>query len=390
MPELAPITSLLEQSGIRAITKLINDVDGVNLGQGICDMPIPDTIKEGAIQAIHDDKSIYTSYAGIEKLRKSILDKAVNFNNLPARSTEEIVVSGGATGAFVCAIFATLKAGDEVIMFEPFYGYHKNLLELIGVTIKYVRLHGENFDVDFDELENAMSEKTQAIIVNTPSNPCGKVWSRGELEQVVGLAIRYDSWIITDEMYEYMIYDDHVHFSPGVIPGAWERTITISGFSKTYNMTGWRLGYTVAPLGISEKMGLLNDLFFVCAPSPLQYGVSAAFSMPDQYYVDLQAAYDKKRDIICSALTEIGFNAPKPQGSYYVLANFEGLSKKLDGFSDDQEACHTLIQKAGVGAIVGRSFFDDPEDGRYFLRFCYAKEVDVLEDACERLRKAFG
>ncbi len=390
MPKLAAKTSLLKQSGIRSITHLINEVDGVNLGQGICDMPIPDPIKNGAIDAIHADKSVYTSYAGISELRNSIFDKARNFNKLPISSPEEIVVSGGATGAFVCAIFATLEAGDEVILFEPFYGYHKNLLELLEVDIRYVRLHGPNFDVDFDEFRNAMSSKTKAIILNTPSNPCGKVWNRKELEKVVELADEFDSYIITDEMYEYMIYDDHQHISPATIPGAWDRTITISGFSKTYNMTGWRLGYTIAPQEISDKMGLLNDLFFVCAPSPLQYGVNAAFSMPDSYYSDLQAAYDLKREMICQALSTVGFDAPKPQGSYYVLANFENLSEEREGFGNDQEACETLIYKAGVGTIPGKSFFNDPEDGRFYLRFCYAKEVDVLQDACDRILKAFG
>lgn len=369
---------------------MVNAVQGINLGQGICDLPTPEPIKQGARQAIVDNRSIYTNYAGIYPLRAAILQKAQRYNHLPATSDEEVMVSVGSTGAFVTAIFALLEPGDEVILFEPFYGYHRNLLEVIGAHVKYVATSPPNWDVDFDALERAITPRTKALVVTTPSNPSGKVWSRAELERLLALMQQHDLFAITDEIYEYMLYDGHEHVSLASLPGAYERTITLSGFSKTYNMTGWRLGYAVAPPPVIEKMGLLNDLFYICAPAPLQYGVAEAFSMSDAYFEEMMAAYHAKRTLLCETLDQIGFDVPWPQGAYYVLANFENLAGTRPGFDDARTACETLVRAAGVATVPGHSFFETPDRGRYYLRFCYAKEMPVLEQACRNLLDAFG
>lgn len=262
---LATRTNALRQSDIRAITLLLSEFDAINLGQGICDMPTPEPIKQGAQQAIEEDHSVYTSYAGIAPLRRAILSKARSFNRLPAGSEDEVMVSAGSTGAFVTAIFALLEPGDEVILFEPFYGYHRNLIALTGAAPVYIPTHGSEGSVDFDEVRRAITPQTKAVLVNTPSNPSGKVWTRAELEALLALMQEHDLYAITDEIYEYMVYEGREHLSLAALPGAYDRTVTISGFSKTYNMTGWRLGYAVAPPPLIEKMGLLNDLFYVCA-----------------------------------------------------------------------------------------------------------------------------
>lgn len=389
MKPLARRTEALRQSDIRAVTAMVNAVQGINLGQGICDMPTPDPIKRGAQQAIDADASIYTSYAGIAPLREALLHKVQTYNHLPATSAEEVMVGVGSTGAFVTAIFTLLEPGDEVILFEPFYGYHRNLLEVMGAVPVTVPMRGRDWQIDFDALARALTPRTKALVVNTPANPCGKVWSREELLHLLALMQAHDLWAITDEIYEYMLYDGREHVSLASLPGAWERTITLSGFSKTYNMTGWRLGYAVAPEPVIGKMGLLNDLFYICAPAPLQHGVAEAFALQATYFAQMQADYTRKRAMMGAALEAIGFDVPWPQGAYYILASFQPR-RGQPGFADDTDACQTLIDRAGVGTVAGNSFFANPADGQHYLRFCFAKEFPVLEDACHRLVRALG
>jgi len=388
---LADRAKPLEQSDIRAVTQRVEAAGGINLGQGICDLPTPQPIRQRAQEAIADDHSIYSHYAGIEPLRDAILEKEREYNDVPGESAEDVVVGVGSTGCFVSAVFTLLEEGDEVILFEPFYGYHRNILELTGATIRYVSLGGPTSTFDRATLQEALSPNTKAIIVNTPSNPSGKVWTRDELSTLLEVMKEHDLVAITDEIYEYMLYDGAEHVSLASLPGAYERTITLSGFSKAYNVTGWRLGYAVAPAPIAEKMGLMNDLFYICAPRPLQHAALAAFEDLDENYVpDLQADYATRRRLMCETLEDIGFNVPWPKGAYYVLASFAPLADERSGFSDDKEACETLVREAKVASVTGRSFYETPSDGRYKLRFCFAKEIPVLEQACTQLREAFG
>jgi len=382
-------TSSLAQSEIRAISNKINAVNGINLGQGICDMPTPDAIKAAARQAIDENRSIYSHFAGVEALRTSILDKVRDYNRIPATSVDEIVVSVGSTGVFTAAILALLNPGEGAILFEPFYGYHRHVLQLFGAVPQYVTLRGHDWEVPWSELEESVTDDTRVIVLTTPGNPHGKVWTREELERILDLARRRDLAVITDEIYEYMLYDDRKHVSFASLDGAYDRTITLSGFSKTFNMTGWRLGYAVGPSDVLEQMGLINDLVYICAPTPLQHGVKSAYDMDPEYFSRMAADYDEKRSLMCRTLERIGFDVPWPQGAYYVLASFKPRSDE-DGFGDDGQAVQTLVDRAGVGAVRGSAFFHRADDGRHFLRFCFAKEMPVLEEACDRLVRAFG
>ena len=390
-PSLAARADGLQQSGIRAVTRRVSEVDGINLGQGVCDLPTPEPIKARAHQAIRDDASIYSHYAGIEPLRRAILEKEQAYNTVPATSPDEVVVGVGSTGVFVSAAFTLLEDGDEVILFEPFYGYHRNILELTGATIRYVPLGGPESTFDRAAMEAAVTENTKAVVVNTPANPSGKVWTREELSTLVDLLHTHDLVAITDEIYEYMLYDGAEHVSLASLPDAYERTITLSGFSKAYNVTGWRLGYGVAPAPIAEKMGLMNDLLYICAPRPLQHAALAAFEdLDDEYVPQLQADYAERRTLMCETLEAIGFDVPWPDGAYYVLAGFDERADAREGFTDDAAACDTLIEEARVGSVTGRSFYRDPTDGQHQLRFCFAKEMPVLRQACDQLRDAFA
>lgn len=389
MKSLSSVSEALSQSDIRSITARVNAVNGINLGQGICDMPTPAPIKEGAQKAIENDKSIYAPFGGIEPLRKLIADKVISFNNIPIRGSDNILVSSGSTGAFVTAIFALLDPGDEVILFEPLYGYHSHILQLRDVKQKTMLLDPPAWEIDFDELESLITSKTKAIVITTPNNPSGKVWSEQELQRLSKLMTEHDLYAITDEVYEYMTYDDHTHISLASLDGMFERTITLSSFSKTFNMTGWRLGYAAGPDHIIEKMGLLSDLFYICAPTPLQHGLAAGYPTGDAYYEELLRDYSHKRSRICKALETAGFEVPWPEGAYYVFASFKPLRDR-PGFANDKEACTTLIEQAGVGSVTGRSFYTNPYDGKYLLRFCFAKKEDELEEACQRIEDCLG
>lgn len=390
MKPLSKRTSDLKQSNIRAITLMLEGVDGINLGQGICDMPTPDPIKRGAKEAVDEDRNIYSYYGGIRKLREAVLEKAQTYNGIPASSPDEVMVTVGSTGAFVAAMLTLLDAGDEVIVFEPYYGYHVNLLGIMGVKVRYVRTESPDWSIDFDAVESMVNDRTKAVVVNTPGNPNGKVWSVDELTRMSELLSKHDLWAITDEIYEYMLYDGRRHVSLASLPGAHDRTITLSGFSKTYNMTGWRLGYAVGPEPVIEKMGLISDLIYICAPVPLQHGVAEAFSMDDSYFDEMLSSYAAKRELMCTTLEDIGFGVPWPEGSYYVFADVSPMRERFDGFGDDMTAAATLVERAGVGTVAGRSFYGRDEDGRDFLRFCFAKKMPELEEACTRLRKAFS
>ncbi len=317
----------------------------------------------------------------LDELRHRIARKVREYNGIPCDPNGEVIVNVGSTGSFVTACMALINPGDEVILFSPFYGYHLNILKVCQASLKYVTLRPPDWSYDPRALEAAFSDRTKFILVNTPSNPCGKVFTRDELTQIADLCKKHDALCVTDEIYEYILYDGRRHVSPGSLPGMADRTITISGFSKTYAMTGWRLGYTVAPRPFAEKLAILNDLINICAPSPLQHGVVAAFDLPESYYTDMRRDYQVKRDMTVEACREAGMTPYPPQGAYYMLADFSEL-----GFKDDQEAARVILERSGVAVIPGSSFYLDPQDGRRQIRLCYAKKMPDLEEACRRIR----
>ncbi len=372
----------IAQSDIRKMSRICMELGGVNLGQGICDQPTPDVVKAAAKAAIDDDRSIYSKYEGIDALRAAIARKLADYNGLVVDPDRELLVTAGSTGAFVAAVLAFIEEGDEVVLFSPFYGYHLNVLKLARPTIRSVTLRGADWDFDRDELAAAFSDRTKAVIVNTPCNPCGKVFTRDELGFIGELCRRHDALAITDEIYEYILYDGHEHVSMASLPGMAERTITISGFSKTYNMTGWRLGYGAAPAELTARMGVLNDLLYICAPTPLQHGVLAAFDLPPAYYERLRADYAAKRAAIMAACDGVGLTSLAPQGSYYLMADVRGA-----GFRDDRQAADVLMRECGVATVPGSSFYTDPAEGRHQVRICFAKQDHDLRRACEGLAR---
>jgi aminotransferase len=371
----------LKQSDIRRMSLECARVGGINLGQGVCDQPIEAAIKEATIRAIRDDHSIYTRLDGIDPLRRRIAEKMRSFNGLSCSPDGEVVVTVGSTGAFVTACLAFIDPGDEVVIFSPFYSYHVNILKVCGASLRFVPLRPPDWTFDAKALQAAFSPRTKMMVLNTPSNPSGKVFSRRELQEIADLCVRNDTLCVTDEIYEYIVYEGREHLSIGTFPGMADRTITISGFSKTFAMTGWRLGYLVARKELAAKMALLNDLINICAPSPLQHGILAAFDLPASYYTRMRDDYAVKRDMLADACRAARMEPFVPQGSYYMLAD---VSKT--GARDDREATVRLLEEAKVAVVPGSSFYPDPEEGKMQVRLCYAKKMPDLEEACRRLR----
>jgi aminotransferase len=369
----------LVQSDIRRMSRECERVGGINLGQGICDLPTIPELVDGACEAIRSNKATYSKFEGIDPLREKIARKIERFNGYKVDPATEIIVTVGSTGGFAAATLATLNAGDEVILFEPYYGYHLNTLKVLGVVPKFVPLRAPDWTIDFDALRAAFGPKTRGIVVCTPSNPCGKIFTGDELERIGALCREFGAWAYTDEIYEYIVYDGRRHLSMASIESCRDVTITISGFSKTFSVTGWRIGYVAVDARIASSIGLVNDLFYVCAPTPLQWGIARALEIGDEYYANLAADYQKKRDLLADALSEAGFEPSVPQGAYYMLA------KIPDEFRDDKEAAHALLETTRVASVPGSAFFVS-EAGKRMLRFCFAKDFDSLEEACKRIR----
>lgn len=374
-------TQNLKQSGIRIATTRCAAMGGINLGQGICDIPTENSIKQAAYQAIENNKNIYSPCEGVFALREAIAKKLLNFNKISADPATEIIVTHGSTGAFVCAIMTVFNPGDEVILFEPFYSYHKNILELNGMKVKTVPINLDDFSIDLSDVKKIIGPRTKGIVICTPCNPCGKVFSQEELIALGRIAKAHDLCIITDEIYEYIVYPGYEHYSIASLEDFKERTITISGFSKTYNMTGWRLGYATGPAAVIEKMALVQDLLYVCPATPLQNAVIAAFDLDSSYYQQLNAIHLNNRDLVVSALQDLGFKFTVPQGAYYVLVDF--TSRAL---GSDEDAANIILEKAKVASVPGRAFYLDPNKGKHLLRLCYALNKDKVSLALNQLK----
>jgi len=369
----------LLQSEIRRMTRECERVGGINLGQGICDLPTPPLVRDGAIAAIRENRSTYSFAEGAAELRQAIAKKLQRDNGLRADPASEICVTVGASGAYAAAIHALLDPGDGILLLEPYYGYHLNAAIVAGFTPEFLALSPPDFALREEALEAAITPRTRAVVLCTPSNPSGKMFSREELSALARVADRHDLLVITDEIYEYIRYDGRPHLSPASIPELAARTVTIMGLSKTFSITGWRLGYTFAPAEMTKAISLVNDLYFVCAPTPLQLGAAAGFAAPASYFSELQSGYQRKRDVICAALRRAGLPPIVPQGAYYVLADCSRL-----GFATSREAAMHVLEATRVASVAGSAFYRGAE-GDKLLRFCFAKDDTVLEVACGRL-----
>ena len=372
----------LVQSDIRRLTIECNRVGGINLGQGICDLPNHPLMKQGAIEAIQQEQATYTHAMGLLELRQAFAAKLDRFNGVKYDPETEVCVTVGSSGAFAAATFATLNHGDEAILIEPLYGYHLNTLLLAGIVPRYAQMDLASMEIDRAGLRALINDRTRCIILCTPGNPSGKVYTEEEIRWLGELAQRHDLLIFSDEIYEYIVYAGHRHVSAAALDGLRDRVLTIGGYSKTFSITGWRIGYLAGPAAIIQRAAVCTDLLYVCAPHPLQLGVLKGLEAPAEYYEQMRRDYESGRDLICDALSAGGFEPVCPQGSYYVMAGFSA-----HGWQDSTEAAAELLSRAKVAAIPGAAFFE-PGSGRgdTWLRFCYAKERPVLEEACERIR----
>ena len=372
----------LAHSEIRAMTQACVQAKGLNMAQGVCDTPVPPVVLRGAAEAMERGKNVYSRFDGLPELRQAIAKKLAQYNGIVADPETDITISAGATGSFHCACLALLNPGDEVILFEPYYQYHISALLAVEAIPVMVKLRAPDWTFSAAEVERAITPRTKAIVVNSPGNPSGKVFSRQELESIAAIAQQYDLFVFTDEIYEYFLYDGRTHVSLATLPGMADRTITIGGYSKTFSITGWRIGYSIAAARWAQAIGAMNDLLYVCAPTPLQAGVAVGIrEIPDSFYRDLALDYQRKRDRFCQALAKAGLKPSIPQGAYYVLAD----TSRLPGTTGKERAMF-LLETIGLAAVPGEAFFPGP-DGRQFIRFSYAKIDTDIDDACRRIAR---
>jgi aminotransferase len=372
----------LRQSEIRNMTIECTRVGGLNLSQGVCDTPVPEVVRRAAQAAIEEGCNIYTRFDGLPELRVAIAKKLGRFNGIDVTGEGDIVVTSGSSAAFYGACLAVLDPGDDVVLFEPYYGYHVDTLLGLGVEPRIVTLSPPDWSFDPAALSRAVGPRTRAIVVNTPSNPCGKVFTREELDVVARVAEKHDLFVITDEIYEHFLYDGRRHVSPASLPALRDRTITVNGFSKTLSITGWRIGFSAGRKEHLERLGYINDLVYICAPAPLQRGVARALEvLDDDFYADLGAEYQLKRDKFCGALKTAGLEPYAPQGAYYVLAD----TSRLQG-TTSKERVMDLLARSGVAAVPGAAFYRG-SGGDTLARFCFAKTDQDLDEACRRLER---
>ncbi len=374
------------ESVIREMTRVNNEYGGVNLAQGMPNFPPPKELLDAAHRAIDGDFHQYAITWGTPGLRQAIADKYMRFYGVELDPDRHVTVCCGSTETMLSTLLAVLNPGDEVIIFEPFYENYGPGCIISGAEPVFVPLEPPDFSFDPDRLAKAVGPRTRAIIFNSPSNPTGKVFTLQELELIADLCLRYDLLAITDEIYEHIIYDGRVHTPIATLPGMADRTITISGISKSYSVTGWRVGYAVASPEISLGIRRAHDFVTVGAPHPLQEAAVTALSLPDSYYVWLREMYQAKRDLLQGLVEAAGFVAYKPAGAYYILTDVAHFLRRF-GFPDDTAFAMYLVKEIGVTTVPGSSFYAHPELGKTKIRFCFPKTDEMLEEAGRRLEK---
>jgi aspartate/methionine/tyrosine aminotransferase len=370
------------ESVIREMTRLAMEHGAINLAQGFPDFAAPPEVKEAAIRAIRADINQYAITWGAREFREAIAERFRKDSGLAVDAEREITVCCGATETMIASLLAVVDPGDEVVVFEPFYENYGPDAIICGALPRFVRLHPPEWTFDPAELAAAFSDRTRAVILNTPNNPTGKVFGVEELEMLAGLARRWGAYVITDEIYQYMTYDGCRHVSMATLPGMRERTITINGLSKTYSVTGWRVGYAIAPPEVTDAIRKMHDFITVGAAAPLQEAGVTALRLPKSYYESLQGSYLLRRDRLLALLEEAGFRCFKPRGAYYVMTEISAF-----GFPDDVSFTRHLIRDVGVAAVPGSSFYSDPALGRQQVRFCFSKTDATLAEAARRLQQ---
>lgn len=379
---LADRVSYFNESVIREMTRMANRYGAINLAQGMPDFETPQEIKDAACRAIQDGNNQYAITWGAPVLREAIAAKALAFNGIACEPDKHITVCCGATETMMATLLAVINPGDEVIVFQPFYENYGPDGLISGATQRFVKLHEPDWSLDRQQLTDAFNEKTKAIIINTPGNPTGKVFTREELGFIADLCMKHDVLAITDEIYEHIILTDQEHISMASLPGMADRTVTISGLSKTFSVTGWRLGYAIAPEAITAGIRRVHDFLTVGAPHPLQVAGAAAMKLPASYYAKLKTDYRRRGAILLPYLKQAGFRFEAPAGAYYVMTDISSF-----GAADDVSFVRHLVQDIGVAAVPGSSFYSPRSEGSQKVRFMFAKKDQTLHDAGERLLK---
>jgi aspartate/methionine/tyrosine aminotransferase len=370
------------ESVIREMTRLALRHNAVNLAQGFPDFPAPEEIKEAACRAIREDVNQYAVTWGAPALRQAIAAKYERHYGITLDPDTEITVVCGSTEGMIASLLGVADPGAEIIIFEPWYENYGPDAHLSGAVRRYVRLHPPDWSFDPGELRRAFTPRTRAIIVNSPHNPTGKVFSLDELTLIAGLCREHDALCLTDEIYEHITYDGHRHHPMLTLPGMRERTILVNSMSKTYSVTGWRVGWVIAPPELTPAVRKVHDFLTVGAAAPLQQAGVLALSLPDSYYAELAAHYQQRRDMLLRILDECNIPALNPAGAYYLMCDISGL-----GQGTDVEFCRYLIEDVGVAAVPGSSFYSRPEDGAHSIRFCFCKRYETLKAAGDRLAR---
>ena len=380
MQPLSTRTAHFTDSVIRRMTRISNQYGAVNLSQGFPDFDPPQAILNRLAEVAHEDFHQYSITWGAQNFRVALAEKQSRLMGREIDPNSEIVTTCGSTEAMMAAMMTVANPGDKVIVFSPFYENYGADTILSGAELIYVPLHPPTFDFNVDELEAAFKQHPKALILCNPSNPCGKVFTRAELETIADLAKKYDAYVITDEVYEHIVYAPYTHTYFASLPGMWERTISCSSLSKTYSITGWRLGYTIAPAEITDRIKKVHDFLTVGAAAPLQEAVIPGLRFGRDYYDELLKTYTHKRDLFVQGLDAIGLEHTTPQGAYYVLMDISRY-----GYKSDLEFCEMLARDVGVGAVPGSSFFR--EDVNHLIRFHFAKKDETLHEALNRMEK---
>ena len=379
MKELSKRTKTFTDSVIRRMTRIANQYDAINLSQGFPDFDPPKEILNRLEQVAHEDFNQYAITWGAQNFRDALAKKQSKYMDLDLDSNKNIVVTCGSTEAMMAAMMSVCDPNDKVIVFSPFYENYGADTVLCGANPIYVPLHPPVFNFDKKELENAFKQNPKALILCNPSNPCGKVFSKEELEYIACLAVKYDTYVITDEVYEHIVYAPYKHTYFASLPGMFERTISCSSLSKTYSITGWRLGYCIAPEHIINQIKKVHDFLTVGAAAPLQEAAVVGLEFKDDYYDELQKLYTHKKDLFINGLKELNIPHTEPQGAYYVMVDISEF-----GYDSDLDFCVDLIKNVGVAAVPGSSFFKE-EENRY-IRFHFAKKDETLLAALDRLK----
>ena len=378
MKPLSQRTDTFTDSVIRRMTRISNKYGAVNLSQGFPDFDPPKEILDRLAQVTGEEVHQYSITWGAQNFREALAEKQRRFMGIPIDPDKHIVTTCGSTEAMMAAMMTVVDPGDKVVIFSPFYENYGADTILSGAVPIYVPLKPPTFCFDPEELEDAFRQGVKALILCNPSNPCGKVFTRQELEFIATLAEKYDTYVITDEVYEHILYAPHVHTYFATLPGMWERTISCSSLSKTYSVTGWRLGYTIAPEHITERIKKVHDFLTVGAAAPLQEAIIPGLKFGQDYYDGLQAEYTQKRNLFLKGLQDIGLAHTVPEGAYYIMMDISEF-----GYNSDLEFCEVLAEKVGVGAVPGSSFFR--EDVNHLIRFHFAKKDETLNEALNRL-----